>query len=82
MMVPVNYCPYCGGEVPRDARFCPTCGRALGDEDAAPQPDPPVEVRKRGNPLTEGLRLGTTGCVGCLTMLVLFLIVIILLSKA
>lgn len=30
------YCPACGNELPRSARFCPGCGRGLhGAEDAA-----------------------------------------------
>ncbi len=30
------YCPNCGTQLPAEARFCPTCGRAVGDEAGAP----------------------------------------------
>jgi uncharacterized membrane protein YvbJ len=76
----VNYCPDCGAAIPPDARFCPSCGRALAEKSTG-TPPLPAEYRRRGNPLTEGMRLGTTGCVGCLTMLVLFIIVIYALSR-
>lgn len=76
----MNYCPDCGAAVSQDARFCPSCGRALTEQAGSEKPAGPVVVRRRENPLTQGLRLGTTGCVGCLTMVVLFIIVIALLS--
>ena len=32
------YCPNCGAPLPGDARFCPSCGRAVGDDAGATTP--------------------------------------------
>ena len=36
---------------------------------------------RKENPVTQGIKIGTTGCVTMLTMLVLFIIVIALLAS-
>lgn len=76
----MNFCPDCGAAVEQDARFCASCGRGLTEQATSEKPAEPVIVRRQENPVTQGMRLGTTGCVGCLTMIVLFVIVIALLS--
>jgi uncharacterized membrane protein YvbJ len=76
----VSFCPNCGAAVAQDARFCASCGRALAEQATSEKQAEPVTVRRRENPVTQGMKLGTTGCVGCLTMIVLFVIVIALLS--
>jgi Double zinc ribbon len=37
-------CPNCGGDVPHDARFCPTCGARLQAGSTAVIPPPPDET--------------------------------------
>lgn len=78
----VNYCPNCGAESTQDVKFCSSCGHALSAPPPAPEPPSgPVVMRRKENPVTQGMKLGTTGCVGCLTMVVLFIIVVALITQ-
>jgi uncharacterized membrane protein YvbJ len=79
----VNYCPSCGAKLVPNAKFCPSCGQALSAPPPASEREPsrgPVVTSRKENPVTQGMKLGTTGCVGCLTMVVLFIIVVALIA--
>jgi len=43
--VKAKFCQYCGRELPKDATFCPSCGKPLG-----PQPPPTATVIPRATP--------------------------------
>jgi hypothetical protein len=79
----VSYCANCGAGLWPEAKFCASCGQAVA---TAPRPRSAhapaardVVTSRKENPVTQGMKLGTTGCVGCLTMVVLFLVVVALL---
>ena len=74
----MNYCPNCGAALTPDAKFCPSCGTPVAPSASVP-PEFAV-THKRENPLTGGIKAGTTGCVGCLTFVVLFIIFLALVA--
>lgn len=58
------YCPDCGAEVPYGAKFCPSCGCAVGDQDSSPGPasyggykSPDYQSKVYVNKKSEGLAL-------------------------
>jgi hypothetical protein len=42
--------------------------------------EPPVDVRRRENPVTQGLRYGATGCAGCITFAVIAFVLLLVLA--
>lgn len=79
LAIAMAYCSNCGKEIEADAKYCYACGAPTGVPPDAERGSYEV-THKRENPITGGIKMGTTGCVGCLTMVVLFLVVVALLA--
>jgi len=76
----MSFCPACSAEVRANARFCPNCGAP--QQEAAPgEPASPLKVKREQNPITQGMRYGTTACVGCATFVVIAFVLIVLLVE-
>jgi hypothetical protein len=49
------FCPWCGGQLVRGARFCPGCGEATGEVSAVPDTPPAAWVAEEMDPRAEEL---------------------------
>jgi hypothetical protein len=47
------FCPWCGGQLVKNARFCPGCGEAVGQAATVPDTPPAEWVAAEANPRTE-----------------------------